>query len=195
MVEKIGLSQPKACAAAICNRKTFRRVLKRGDDEALLQRLQELATERRRFGYRRLDIFLRRDGIIANHKRIYRVYAEANLQVRKRVKRRVALGRGDVPPVVSMPNKRWSLDFVHDTLQNSRRLRTLNIVDDYTREALAIEVDTSISCAGCAGFRPDRRRAWLAQDDRDGQRHRADEPGDACVVGEASRTISLNRAG
>ena len=144
-MESIGLSQRKACAAAICNRKTFRRVLKRSDDEALLQRLQELATERRRFGYRRLDIFLRRDGIIANHKRIYRVYAEANLQVRKRVKRRVALGRGDVPPVVSMPNKRWSLDFVHDTLQNSRRLRTLNIVDDYTREALAIEVDTSIS--------------------------------------------------
>jgi transposase InsO family protein len=63
----------------------------------LLQRLQELAAERRRFGYRRLDIFLRRDGIVANHKRIYRVYAEANLQVRKRLKRRVALGRGDLP--------------------------------------------------------------------------------------------------
>ncbi len=90
-------------------------------------------------------MFLRRDGIVANHKRIYRVYADANLQVRKRVKRRVALGRGDVPPSVSMPNERWSLDFVHDTLQNARRIRTLNIVDDFTREALAIEVDTSIS--------------------------------------------------
>ena len=88
---------------------------------------------------------LRRDGIVANHKRIYRVYAEANLQVRKRLKRRVALDRGDVPPAISMPNERWSLDFVHDTLQNARRIRALNVVDDFTREALAIEVDTSIS--------------------------------------------------
>jgi putative transposase len=146
-MDKIGLSQRKACTVATCNRKTFRRVLQRTDDAVLLRRLQELAAERRRFGYRRLDIFLRRDGIIANHKRIYRVYAEANLQVRKRLKRRVALGRGDVPPAISMPNERWSLDFVHDTLQNSRRLRALNVVDDFTREALAIEVDTSISGA------------------------------------------------
>jgi len=144
-MDKIGLSQRKACTVATCNRKTFRRVLRRTDDAALLQRLQELAAERRRFGYRRLDVMLRRDGIVANHKRIYRVYAEAHLQVRKRLKRRVALGRGDVPPAVSMPNERWSLDFVHDTLQNARRIRALNIVDDFTREALAIEVDTSIS--------------------------------------------------
>jgi putative transposase len=81
------------------------------------------------------------------------VYVEANLQVRKRLKRRVALGRGDVPPAVSMPNERWSLDFVHDTLQNARRIRALNIVDDFTGEALAIEVDTSIS-----GSRVARRR-------------------------------------
>jgi putative transposase len=144
-METIGLSQRKACSVATCNRKTFRRVLKRTDDAVLLQRLQELAAERRRFGYRRLHVMLRRDGLVANHKRIYRVYAEANLQVRKRVKRRVALGRGEPPAFVSMPNERWSLDFVHDTLQNARRMRTLNVVDDFTREALAIEVDTSIS--------------------------------------------------
>jgi putative transposase len=146
-MDKIGLSQRKACNVATCNRKTFRRVLRCTDDAALLQRLKELAAERRRFGYRRLQVFLREDGFLANHKRIFRVYAAANLQVRKRVKRRVALGRGDVPPPVSMPNQRWSLDFVHDTLQNARRLRTLNVVDDFTREALAIEVDTSISGA------------------------------------------------
>jgi putative transposase len=114
-MDKIRLSQRKACTVATCT-KTFRRVLQRTDDAVLLQRLQELAAERRRFGYRRLDIFLRRDGIIANHKRIYRVYGEANLQVRKRLNRRAASGRGDV-------------------------------VDDFTREALAIEVDTSISGA------------------------------------------------
>jgi putative transposase len=145
VMDTIGLSQRKACAVATCNRKTLRRVLQRTDDAVLLQRLKELAAERRRFGYRRLDIMLRRDGIVANHKRIYRVYSEANLQVRKRLKRRVALSRGDLPPATSTPNERWSLDFVHDTLQNSRRLRTLNVVDDFTREALAMEVDTSIS--------------------------------------------------
>lgn len=147
MIEQIGLSQRKACAVAICSRKTYRRILQRTDDTHLLQRLQEIAAERRRFGYRRLHVMIARDGIIVNHKRIYRVYAQANLQVRKRLKRRVALGRGDLPPAVSVPNERWSLDFVHDTLQNSRRLRTLNIVDEFTREALAIEVDTSISGA------------------------------------------------
>ncbi len=108
-------------------------------------RLCELAAERRRFGYRRLDVLLRREGIVANHKRIYRVYAAAKLQVRKRVKRRVALGRGDAIVPATRPNARWSLDFVHDTLRNGRRMRTLNVVDDYTRESLAIEVDTSIS--------------------------------------------------
>ena len=88
---------------------------------------------------------LRREGIVANHKRIYRVYATARLQVRKRIKRRVALGRGEAIAPASKPNARWSLDFVHDTLQNGRRIRTLNVVDDFTREALVIEVDSSIS--------------------------------------------------
>ena len=111
----------------------------------LKQRLQELATERRRFGYRRLHVLLRRDGIIANHKRVYRVYAAAHLQIRKRLKRRVAFGRGEPAPTVTTYNERWSLDFVHDTLRNGRRIRTLNVVDDFTRECLAIEVDTSIS--------------------------------------------------
>lgn len=78
---------------------------------------------------------------------MYRVYAAAHFQIRERVKRRVALGRGAPPPIVAMPNERWSLDFVHDTLRNSRRFRTLNVVDDFTRENLAIEVDTSISGA------------------------------------------------
>ena len=95
MIEQIGLSQRKACTVVTCNPKTYRRVLRLTDDAPLLKRLSELAAERRRFGYRRLDVLLRREGIIANHKRIYRVYAAAKLQVRKRVKRRVALGRGE----------------------------------------------------------------------------------------------------
>jgi len=120
-------------------------VSQRANDDELKQRLHELATERRRFGYRRLHVLLRRDGITVNHKRVYRVYAAAHLQIRKRLKRRVAFGRGELAPAVTSRNERWSLDFVHDTLRNGRRIRTLNIVDDFTRECLAIEVDTSIS--------------------------------------------------
>jgi putative transposase len=88
---------------------------------------------------------LRRDGIVANHKRVFRVYRSANLQVRKRTKRRVAFGRGEPPIATASVNERWSLGFVHDTLQSARRIRALTIVDDFTRESLAIEVDRSIS--------------------------------------------------
>ncbi len=115
------------------------------DDGPLRARLEELAAERRRFGFRRLAVLLRRDGIIVNIKRVLRIYREANLQVRKRVRRRVALGRGTPAPTVSRLNQRWSLDFMHDTLSSGRRIRTLNIVDDFSRECLAIEVDTSLS--------------------------------------------------
>ena len=115
------------------------------DDTMLRSRLEELAAERRRFGFRRLAVLLRRDGVIANIKRVLRVYREANLQVRKRVRRRVALGRGNPASAVTRRNERWSLDFVHDSLESGRRIRTLNIVDDFTRECLAIEVDTSLS--------------------------------------------------
>jgi putative transposase len=145
LCRKIGLSRRRACTVATCHPKTFRRVLLRPDDDVLKQRLQELATERRRFGYRRLHVLVRRDGIIANHKRVYRVYAAARLKIRKRLKRRVASGRGEPAPAVTSYNERWSLDFVHDTLRSGRRTRTLNVVDDLTRECLAIEVDTSIS--------------------------------------------------
>ena len=115
------------------------------DDTKLRARLEDLAAERRRFGFRRLAVLLRRDGLIVNIKRVLRVYREANLQVRKRVRRRVALGRGNPATVVSRRNERWSLDFVHDALESGRRIRTLNIIDDFTRECLAIEVDTSLS--------------------------------------------------
>ena len=80
-----------------------------------------------------------------NLKRVRRIYREANLQVRKRVRRRVALGRGNPAPAVAGLNQRWSLDFVHDVLSSGRRFRSLTVVDDYSHESLAIEVDTSLS--------------------------------------------------
>ena len=111
---------------------------------AVLARLQAHAAERARFGYRRLHIMLERDGLFVNHKRVHRIYRAAGLQVRRR--RRKRLTRADrVPlPLPSRPLERWSMDFTVDTLADGRGFRTLNIVDDFTRECLAIEVDRSL---------------------------------------------------
>ena len=107
-------------------------------------RLEAHAAVRARFGYRRLHILLEREGLILNHKRVHRVYREAGLQVRRR--RRKRLTRADrVPlPKPSQRLERWSMDFTADTLADGRCFRTLNIVDDFTRECVAIEVDRSL---------------------------------------------------
>jgi len=143
--DQLDISGRQVCRYINVNRRMIRYVRIPKDDGPLRTRLEELAAERRRFGFRRLAVLIRRDGWVVNIKRVLRVYREANLQVRKRLKRRVALGRGTPAPLISTINERWSLDFVHDSLQTGRRIRTLNIVDDYTRECLAIEVDTSLS--------------------------------------------------
>jgi transposase InsO family protein len=100
---------------------------------------------RRRFGYRRLHILLRRDGVVINRKKTQRLYTEDGLAVRQRRSRRRAVGARAAPPVVALPNQRWSLDFVHDQLASGRRFRVLNVVDDVTRECLLAVADTSIS--------------------------------------------------
>jgi putative transposase len=114
------------------------------DNTALLERLQAHAAVRARYGYRRLHTLIAREGIVANHKRVHRVYREAGLQVRRR--RRKRLTRADrVPlPLPSGRGERWSMDFMADTLADGRGFRTLNIVDDFSRECLAIEVDRSL---------------------------------------------------
>jgi putative transposase len=144
VIDHVRLSERKACIVAKCNRRTYQRILAQTNDPVVLERLHDLAMQRRRFGYRRLGALLRREGILANHKRVYRLYRAAHLQVRKRLKRRVALGRGEPAPTASRANEKWSLDFVHDTLYSGRRIRALTMVDDFTRESLAIEVDTSL---------------------------------------------------
>jgi len=110
----------------------------------VLARLHAHAAERARFGYRRLHVLLEREGIVVNHKRVHRLYRAAGLQVRRR--RRKHLTRAErVPlPRPSQPRERWSMDFTVDTLADGRGFRTLNIVDDFTRECLAIEVDRSL---------------------------------------------------
>ncbi len=108
-------------------------------------KLRELANERRRFGYRRLFVLLRREGEPSGANRIYRLYREEGLSVRERKARRRAIGTRAPILVEAKANARWSLDFVHDQFAWGRRFRVLNIVDDVTRECLAAIPDTSIS--------------------------------------------------
>jgi putative transposase len=139
------MSERRACAVISVDRTMIRYRSIRPDDSALRDRLRGLAQERRRFGYRRLFILLRRDGEPSGITRIYRLYREEGLTVRKRRTRRKAIGMRAPILVEARPNARWSLDFVHDQLDNGRRFRVLNIVDDVTRECLASVPDTSIS--------------------------------------------------
>jgi putative transposase len=115
------------------------------NDEPLRLRLVALATEHRRYSLPRMVVLLRRDGVPDNHKRIGRIYRAAGLQVRKRIRRKLALGRAPVESAALAPNDRWSLDFVHDRLRTDRRFRVLAVGDDCTRENVALEADFAFS--------------------------------------------------
>ena len=128
----MGLSERRACSIVSAERKMVRYRSRRPADTELRGRLRELANERRRFGYRRLFILLRREGEPSGINRIYRLYREEGLTVRKRRARRRAVGMRAPILVEARPNARWSLDFVHDQLASGRRFRILNIVDDVT---------------------------------------------------------------
>ena len=137
-------SERRACGLVGINRSSCRYRGSGRDDGPLKDRLRELAAERRRFGYRRLHVLLRREGWVVNHKRVYRIYREEGLSVRRRCRKRVARERCPTPALTG-PDQRWALDFVSDALFWGRKIRMLTVVDAFTRESLAIEVDTSLS--------------------------------------------------
>lgn len=139
------VSQRRACSVVAADRSSVRYRSVRPDDGAIRERLQALAASRRRFGYRRLHLLLDREGVHLNHKKLRRLYAEERLQVRRRGGRKRALGTRAPMAVPDGPNQRWSLDFVHDAMADGRRLHILTVVDDYSRECLALVVDTSLS--------------------------------------------------
>jgi putative transposase len=116
----------------------------RRSDEPLRTRLVELAREKPRFGYRRLQVLLRRSGEAVNHKRLHRVYREAGLALRRK-KRKHGVREGKPLVARSAANQEWALDFVHDAVECGRTIRVLSVVDAYTRECLALEVDTSFA--------------------------------------------------
>jgi putative transposase len=142
----IAISERRACGLMEVARSTARRCV--GETEAnrsLQTRIIDLAQERRRFGYRRIHDLLRREGVRANHKKVYRLYSEAKLSVRKRRRRKlVGLDRLTMSPA-SRANEIWSMDFVMDALCNGRRIKCLTIVDEFTRESLDIAADYGIS--------------------------------------------------
>ena len=139
------ITERRACSILHADRKMVRYRSCRPPETALRERLRTLATERRRFGYRRLFVLLRREGEPSGKNRIYRLYREEGLTVRKRRSRRRAIGTRVPILVEAKANARWSLDFVHDQFAGGRRFRILNVVDDVTRECLAAIPDTSIS--------------------------------------------------
>ena len=155
---RLGVSERRACSIVGADRTSIRYRSRRSDDTGLRVRLRELAQERRRFGYRRLHILLMREGVTINRKKTQRLYTEEGLTVRRRKSRRRAVGGRAPLPVITRPNERWSLDFVHDQLVGGRRFRVLNVMDDVTRECLAAVVDTSIS-----GLRVARELARLVE--------------------------------
>jgi putative transposase len=141
----LDVSERRACRVIASDRSVVRYRARRPGDEGLREKLRDLAHQRRRFGYRRLHILLRRDGITINRKKTQRLYREEGLTVRRRKGRKRAVGSRAPVPVPALPNQRWSLDFVHDQMATGRRFRVFNVVDDMTRECLAAVPDTSIS--------------------------------------------------
>ena len=139
------MSERRACSTIKVDRKTVRYRSRRPPDDALRTRLRELAAERRRFGYRRLHVLLRREGLVQNRKRTQRLYREEGLTVRRRRGRKRATGSRAPLLLPALPNARWSIDFVHDQLVCGRRFRILNVIDDVTKECLLALADTSIS--------------------------------------------------
>lgn len=144
------MSERRACRVIGVDRSSMRYAGTRPDDAVLRGRLKELAAERRRFGYRRLHVLLQQEGHAVNRKRVQRLYREEKLTVRRRGSRKRALGTRSPIETPSTANQRWSLDFLSDQLTDGRRFRILAVIDDCTRECLALVADTSLSGARVA---------------------------------------------
>lgn len=138
------LSERRACQLVGAHRSLVRYRPRRANDTMLVEKIKAIAFEKRRFGYRRIHMMLKRERMTVNHKKVYRLYSASGLKVRKRAGRKRALGMSGSYLKATRPNQKWSLDFVHDALANGRKIRLLTIIDECTRECLKIEVDTSL---------------------------------------------------
>ena len=145
MAQQYAMSERHACRLVGVARSTKRyRACRKDQETELRQRIRALALSRPRFGYRRLGAMLAREGKTVNHKRMYRLYRLEGLAVRRRRRKRLARGAGTPLEKAQRSTERWSMDFVSDCTAGGRTIRMLTLVDDFTRECLAIEVDTSL---------------------------------------------------
>jgi putative transposase len=142
--DEFQVSERRACRAIGTPRSSCQYRPVRSEPTELMNRLRDLAARRPRYGYRRLHVLLRRDGFCMNHKRIWRLYRTEGLAVRRKKRRKLAAGLRVVLPPPTRPNQMWAADFMADSLATGRTFRTLNIIDCFTREAIGIEIDTSI---------------------------------------------------
>lgn len=139
------MSERQACQTINLARSVYRYAARQRDDNEVQTALAELAQSHPEFGFRKMFLTLRRLGHSWNHKRVYRVYCALKLNLKRKYKRRLPT-RNPLPLVVPVgANEVWSADFMSDALWDGRRFRTFNVIDDFNREALAVEVDTSIS--------------------------------------------------
>lgn len=145
-------SERRACELVNVSRSVVRYQARDRGDEGLRGRLKELAVRYPRYGYKLLHPLVKREGLVVNQKRTYRVYKEEGLQVKRRRRRKLPRRRGFELQRPEQPNQRWSLDFMSDQLSGGRRFRILNVVDDYTRECKGQIVDFSISGLRLARF-------------------------------------------
>lgn len=145
IIEKYLLSERRACKLVGVHRATVRYTTKKADESWLIEKIKTIAYEKRRFGYRRIYIMLKRENIVVNHKKVFRIYKKLGLKGLKRSGRKKALGTRGNFLKAKYKNHKWSLDFVHDALADGRKIRLLTIVDEYTKECLQIVVDTSLN--------------------------------------------------
>jgi len=145
MVRELSISERNACRYAGLSRTSYRRLSQRpATDQALRRRINELAWQRRRFGYRRIHDLLAREGWQVNHKRVWRLYKQADLSVRKRRKAKHIVLERQPLRVSKHLNELWSADFVMDALSNGRRIKCLTVLDEFSRECVQIGVDHGI---------------------------------------------------
>ncbi|SFC41171.1 HTH-like domain-containing protein [Microbulbifer thermotolerans] len=131
------ISERRACSLVGLSRASMRYQSKKATESELAERIKEIALERRRFGYRRVHQMLRREGLKVNHKKVYRLYHEAGLAVRKRRRRKGVMVERQPLSLPETPNHTWSMDFVMDAPASGRRIKCLTIVDDFRKESLA----------------------------------------------------------
>jgi putative transposase len=144
---QFGLSERRACRLVGLARSTCQYQPHRDPALALRERLRALAERRRRFGYRRLTILLRREGLRVNRKRVYRLYRDEGLAVRRRRRKRLLRTMTALLPPATRLNQRWTMDFIEDQLITGRKFRTFNVMDAFSRRGLASEVDASLPSA------------------------------------------------